>query len=447
MPCRWRASATDRRFALPPTRPSLLAGVVALLLAGGVSSSSAGPGGPPGMPRPAPLVTLGEIVQREIRSQLTAVGTVAPNRTSVVSSEIEGRVREVPVREGDPVTAGRSVLASLQRSDLEFDRRILQAELEKVRQEHLRLQRVQFAEAGGLRARMEDWAGRLRRAEAEVQRVQELVAKRLADRSLLDRAAADLESTRKQAAESAQLLKTAETGFRQEEIAKAKADIERVEAQLARIRDEISKTVIRSPLTGFVTEKAAEIGQWVQKGGRVAEVVEIGRMIVRVPISENHVEKIRAGDAVRIAFDALGGKSFAGKIRAVIPKADPKSRTFPVEAELANTPDHAIKAGMFARLTMEYGDAVRALLVPKDAIQLRARRTSVFVFEGGKVREVEFTAGRSVDSFVEVTGGALRAGMRLVVQGNESIVDGMEVRPRAPQGGRPAPSASQGSRG
>lgn len=399
------------------------------------------------MQRPVPLVTLGDIVQQEIRSQLTAVGTVAPNRTSVVSSETEGRVREAPVREGDFVTAGNSVLVSLRRSDLEFDLRILQSELEKVRQEHLRLQRAQFAEAGGLRARMEDWTDRVKRAEAEVQRVRDLVEKRLADRSMLDRAAVDLESTRKQAVESSQLLKTAETGFRQEEIAKAKADVERVGAQIERIRDELSKTVIRSPLTGFVTEKAVEVGQWVQKGGRVAEVIEIGRVIVRVPISENHVEKIRAGDSVRIVLDALGGKSFTGKIRAVIPKADPKSRTFPVEAELANTPDHAIKAGMFARLTMEYGDAVRALLVPKDAIQLRARRTSVFVFEGGKVREVDFTAGRSVDSFVEVTGGGLRPGMRLVVQGNEGLMDGMEVRPRPSQGRPPAPSASQGSRG
>jgi RND family efflux transporter MFP subunit len=399
------------------------------------------------MRRLAPLVTLGDIVQREVRSQLTAVGTIAPNRTSVVSSETEGRVREAPVREGDFVTAGRSVLASLQRSDLEFDLRILHSELEKARQEHLRLQRAQFAEAGGLRARMEDWTDRVRRAEVEVQRVRDLVEKRLADRSMLDRAAADLESTRKQAVESAQLLKTAETGFRQEDIAKAKADVERVGAQIERIKDELSKTVIRSPLTGFVTEKAVEVGQWVQKGGRVAEVIEIGRVIVRVPISENHVEKIRAGNPVRIVLDALGGKSFTGKIRAVIPKADPKSRTFPVEAELANTPDHAIKAGMFARLTMEYGDAVRAILVPKDAIQLRARRTSVFVFEGGKVREVEFTPGRSVDSFVEVTGGALRPGMRLVVQGNEGLMDGMEVRPRTPQGSPPAPSASQGSRG
>ena len=447
MPCRWRIPATNVRFALLPALPSLVAGAIVLLFGGGVSPSFAGQAGPPGMKRPAPLVTLGGIVEREIRSQLTAVGTVAPNRTSVVSSEIEGRVKEVPVREGDPVTAGKSVLASLQRSDLEFDRRILQSDLEKVRQELLRLQRSQYAEAGGLRARTEDWVGRVRRAETEVQRVRELVEKRLADSSMLARAVADLESTKKQAAESAQLLKTAETGFRQEEIAKAKADVERVGAQIARIQDELSKAVIRSPLTGFVTEKAVEVGQWVQKGGRVAEVVEIGRMIIRVPISENHVEKIRAGDAVQIVFDALGGKSFTGKIRAVIPKADPKSRNFPVEAELANTPDHAIKAGMFARLTMEYGAAVRALLVPKDAIQLRARRTSVFVFEGGKVREVEFTAGRSVGSLVEVTGGSLRAGMKVVVQGNEGLMDGREVSPRAPQGGPSAPSASRGSRG
>lgn len=426
--------------------PSIFS-LFALLFLGLAASAHAGPAGPPGMQRPAPLVTLGEITQREVRSQLTAVGTVAPNRMSVVSSEIEGRAKEVPVREGDYVIAGKSVLARLQRSDLEFDRKILQAELEKTRQEHLRLQRSQFAEAGGLRARVEDWNSRVKRAEAEVRRIRERVEKRLEDRSALDRAIASLESTKREALESAQFLRTAETGFRQEEIAKAKADMERVQAQIARVDDDLSKAVIRSPLTGFVTEKALEVGQWVQKGGRVAEVAEMGQMVVRVPISESHIEKVRAGDSVRIIFDALGNQDFTGKIRAVIPKADPKSRTFPVEAELPNTPDHSIKAGMFARLTMEYGASARAILVPKDAVQLRARRTTVFVFEGGKVREVEFTAGRTVDSFIEVAGGDLRPGMKVVIQGNEGLTDGMTVQPRALQGPPAAPSASQGGRG
>ncbi|MBI4251535.1 MAG: efflux RND transporter periplasmic adaptor subunit [Candidatus Tectomicrobia bacterium] len=395
-----------------------------------------------------PLVTLGDIVQREIRSQLTAVGTVAPYRTSIVGSEIEGVVKLSPVKEGDFVVAGKTVIAQLNRTDLELGVPVIIAEMEKARQEHLRLQRgSREEEIEAHRARLAEREARLKRDDLDLKRTEDLFKRQIIDRATYERAVSNYESSKNQVGEAQNLLRMAEIGPRQEEIARAKAEVDRIQGLIAQTRDLLSKTVIRAPLTGFVTEKAVEVGQWVQKGGRVAEVIEIGRVIVRVPISENHVEKIRVGDSVRIVLDALGGKSFTGKIRAVIPKADPKSRTFPVEAELANTPDHAIKAGMFARLTMEYGDAVRALLVPKDAIQLRARRTSVFVFEGGKVREVDFTPGRSVDSFVEVTGGALRPGMRLVVQGNEGLMDGMEVRPRASQGRPPAPSASQGSRG
>ena len=137
-----------------------------------------------------------------------------------------------------------------------------------------------------------------------------------------------------------------------------------------------------------------------------------------------------------MVIDALGGRAFKGRVRGVIPQADPKSRTFPVEVEINNTESYDLKAGMFARLSLEYGKAARMVLVPKDALILRARGPSVFVFEKGRVREVSFERGRSVDSFMEVPGGALRPGMQVVVKGNENLRPGMPVRVQG-RGGRP----------
>ena len=409
-----------------------------LLFGVSATSAGAGPAGQPGGGRPAPLVALGEVVEREVRNQLSAVGTVAPFRTSIVSSEIEGRVKSAPLREGDFVSAGETVIATLSRTDLEIELRILLADLEKARQEHLRLQRgSRKEEIEAARSRLHEREARLRRDELELKRNEDLFKRQIIDRATYDRVISNYESSKSQVLEARYLFRLAELGPREEEVARAKADLERVRAQVDRVKDDLSKAVVRSPLTGFVTEKWVEVGQWVQKGGRVAEVVELGSVLVRTPISENQIALVRRGDAVRVAIDALGGRIFPGQVRSVIPKADPKSRTFPVEVELRNTPDHAVKAGMFARISMEYGDPARAVLVPKDAVQLRARRPAVFVFEGGKVREVGFTAGRSVDTFVEVTEGELKAGMRVVVQGNEALQDGMPVRLRG-GGGRPA---------
>ena len=80
----------------------------------------------------------------------------------------------------------------------------------------------------------------------------------------------------------------------------------------------------------------------------------------------------------------------------------------------------------------------RRPLAPKDSVRQRPGGFSVFVVETGKVREVSFPrTGRNVDTFVEVPGGYLKAGMSVVVQGNENLRGGMPVRVRK---GRNAPS-------
>ena len=199
----------------------------------------------------------------------------------------------------------------------------------------------------------------------------------------------------------------------------------------------LAKTKIRSPLTGFVTQEWVEVGQWLTKGGRVAEVIELDRVLVQAPIAERRISLVRVGDEARVVIDALGGRTFTGRVRGVIPQADPKSRTFPVEVEIKNTKFYDLKAGMFRPPEPRIRKSgPRMVLVPKDALILRARGPSVFVFGKGRVREVSFKQGRSVDSFVEVPAGVLRAGMQVVVKGNENLRAGMPVRLQG-QGGRP----------
>jgi RND family efflux transporter MFP subunit len=338
-----------------------------------------------------------------------------------VSSEIEGRVKSAPVKRGDPVIAGETVIAALERTDLAINLRILKAEL------------------AAAKARIKEKEAELKRDGLELKRAKNLFKKRVLDRATLDRAAANREVSLSRSLQ-------------------AKAEVERVMGRMASIRDQLSKTVIRAPLTGFLTEKTVEIGQWVSKGGMVGEVIEIRKVLVRAPVSERQISYVRVGDSARVRFDAIPGRDFTGRIARVIPKADPKSRTFPVEVELDNTIDYIIKVGMFARVFMEYGESVQAVLIPKDAMLIRPRGAAVFVFEKGRVREVIFTPGRGIDSFVEVPEGKLQPGMQVVVHGNERLRNGMKVQLRgqgrgggkkrrgkgAPASGRPVQGKRQG---
>ena len=80
----------------------------------------------------------------------------------------------------------------------------------------------------------------------------------------------------------------------------------------------------------------------------MAEVIELDRVLVQAPIAERRISLVRVGDEARVVIDALGGRIFKGRVRGVIPQADPKSRTFPVEVEIKNTKSYDLKAGMFA---------------------------------------------------------------------------------------------------
>ena len=116
------------RFRLMPM--AVFAAALISLIA---SDALAGRAGPGGRKRPPPLVSVQKAVRRSVRSRLTVVGTIAPNRTSIVSSEIEGRVKSALIKEGDPVVAGKTVIAALQRSDLEINLRIERVELTMAR--------------------------------------------------------------------------------------------------------------------------------------------------------------------------------------------------------------------------------------------------------------------------------------------------------------------------
>ena len=399
-----------------------------------------------GRPRkqPPPLVSVAKVVERQVRNRLTAVGSVAPYRRSVVSSELEGRVQSAPIKVGDFVRANKTVLATVGRSGLQIDLRVLRAELEKARQDLLRLERGRRPEEiAALQAKVREREAQMRNNELELNRARDLYEKKILDKASLDRAEAAYEASWQLYEEASRNLDIARLGPRKEEKARAKAEVDRVRARVARVRDDLAKTRIRSPLTGFVTREWVEVGQWLTKGGRVAEVIELERVLVQAPIAERRISLVRVGDEARVVIDALGGRAFKGRVRGIIPKADPKSRTFPVEVEIPNTESYDLKAGMFARLSLEYGKAARMVLAPKDALILRARGASVFVFEKGRVREVSFEQGRSVDSFMEVQGGVLRPGMQVVVKGNERLRSGMPVRVKG-RSGRPGARGSGG---
>ena len=202
------------------------------------------------------------------------------------------------------------------------------------------------------------------------------------------------------------------------------AEIAEKKAAVARLDLLLTKASIVSPLSGVVSKRYIEVGQWVKQGDPVADVVQLDPLFVRVNVPEGLMSRIKQGDSAAVTVDALGGQSFTGKIDQIIPTADPATRTFPVKILLPN-PDGKIWPGFFCRATIT-SQGESAYLVPRDAVVTSGNQHRVIVARDGKAVSVPVTMGLGVNGKVSVVGELTEADV-VVTRGNEMLRGGEQL--------------------
>ncbi|MFQ5883167.1 MAG: HlyD family secretion protein, partial [Candidatus Methylomirabilales bacterium] len=306
-------------------RRSFLGGlVVAMVLVG--TPSRAGAQGPPPIP-----VEVASVVEVSVRRQISAVGTVGANLYTTVSAEVAGAVARFDLREGDRVEKGQ-VLARLRRTDLAIALKEAEALMAKARAEWEKLKRgSRVEEIAGRRAALAERKALLARAEQDYRRFRALFAEGAVSTAERDRAEAAYLAAKAQVRQAEEALREAETGPRQEDVAAAEAEYRRARAVYDRITDALGKTVVHAPFTGYIVKKHVEVGQWVEEGGEVADLVDIDTVYVVIPVNERDIGKIRRRDEATLTVDTYPGRTFKGQITHIIPQADVSSRNFPVK--------------------------------------------------------------------------------------------------------------------
>ena len=156
-------------------------------------------------------------------------------------------------------------------------------------------------------------------------------------------------------------------GYRAETAyAASQAQLDAARAQVARIEIEIAKTRIRAPFDGIVEEQVAELGAYLKVGEVIAQLVDEDPYLVIGQVSEI--------DVARLALDAdgearlVGGEPVHGRIRFIAATADPETRTFRVELEVANR-ERRLRDGVTAELRLPVG-TIRAHVVSPAVLTL-----------------------------------------------------------------------------
>jgi HlyD family secretion protein len=379
-------------------------------------------------PRAIP-VKVTPVTARPLVEDVRFIATVEPSVSTTVGAEVAGRVMEVPMREGERVAAGTTVLARLDPGPREISLREAQAAVTKAREEFEKLRRGYREEEVAQRvAETAEHKAVLDRARADALRAEALHREEIISLAELQRFQAEHEAARQKHQRALEALRMARAGPRAEEIAQAEADLAGAQARADRIADEIRRSTIAAPISGYVVKKLVEVGAWVQPGTAVASLIALDPVEVSGPVGEREIRRIRPGQSAQVMVDAYPGRAFTGTVIAVVPSADAASRTFPVKVTVAN-PDGLLKAGMFARVAVVTGRRRTALFVPKDALVRRGGQEIVFVVHEDEATAVRVETGVEVDGFVEVRADSLAAGQQAVTLGNEFLQPGTKVRP------------------
>jgi membrane fusion protein (multidrug efflux system) len=151
---------------------------------------------------------------------------------------------------------------------------------------------------------------------------------------------------------------------------------------------------------------------------------------VRVEVPERFYSQLLPGAEAPVSFESLPDVQVTGRVAAIIPRADPRARSFPIKVRISNEQGR-IGVGMLAQVSLPVGETYRALVVPKDAVVRQGPTEIVFRITGDETVEVvPVESKQGLGSWVVVK-GPVSAGERVVTRGNERLRPGQSVRGEA----------------
>src|SRR5205809_2267940 len=393
---------------------SLLAALLlaAPLASGACSSGDAKSKDQPSAPAAIAVATTAA-VEQPIARFIRATGTLMAEEQADVAAETAGRVVSAPVERGTPVSPGAELVRL---SATETDAQLKEAE----------------ANAAQIEARLGITPGTpfdinavpevqsaksaVELAQSEFARIKSLLDQRVVSQSEYDQRRTQSEAARQQY-ESAKTAAARHCQARQA-----------AQARVSLAREALADTAVRAPFAGVVAERLASVGDYVTKGMKVATVVRVNPLRVRLTIPEQFVSVVAVGQPVTFEVDAYAGRQFEGRVKYVSPALQADQRALTVEAMVPNA-NAVLKPGLFATARIEQPARTPGVLVPAAAVLTTSGTSRVHDVTGGRAEERIVTIGERVGDLLEITKG-LKAGEHVATKNVGQLADGTKVESR-----------------
>jgi RND family efflux transporter MFP subunit len=330
--------------------------------------------------QPPALVVTDEVQRLEFNSQVTLIGRTEPRVNSQIVSEVSGRVAQINAPEGNAITKGEP-LVTISRDRIEFSLNAKEAEVIQAKtQEDL--------------------------ARSNLRRAEDLYEKELIREITFD---------------SAKAWVTA-----------SEAERKRLEAERDRLALDLRNATIRAPYSGYTLRRMIDVGEWVNPGTPVYEMVDLAEITVAVDLPERYFGRLSIGSLVTIRISNDTANVYTGTVTGIARSANEATHTFPVIVAVPN-PDGKLGGGKLVHATLSLDERFSSLAVSKDAIIRQGMQTMVYTIADGKAAPIPVVTKSMSGQMVSVEGEGLAEGMPVVVRGNERIFPGSPVRTGEPE--------------
>lgn len=247
------------------------------------------------------------------------------------------------------------------------------------------------------------------------------------DRAELEALEAAAELARLESARARSLVD--ERNISRSELDRRATELEQALAQVSAQEARIEQKRLRAPFDGRLGIRRYNVGDYVVAGDTVIELQSLDRLYVDLTLPDRYSGRVEPGMEIDLLVPALVDNAYPAVVNAIAPTVATETRNFALQAIVENS-DGALRAGMFARLTLPLGEPTDQVVVPRTAISYRPYGNSVFVVAdaGGKqtVSQRFVTLGDSRGDMIAIVEG-LQAGETVATSGLLKLGSGVPV--------------------
>jgi len=191
------------------------------------------------------------------------------------------------------------------------------------------------------------------------------------------------------------------------------------------IQEQINKTTIRAPFSGFVTMKFTEIGAFAAPGIPLFQITDLNILKFIITVSEKDLGQFELGKTYPVIADVYPEQSLLGKTTMIGSKAN-MGGSYEVQFTLNNLKEYKIKSGMFGKVSIKNQAGGSGFLIPSSAIIGSSSQPQVYLVKDGKVHLQNITISQKVHDKSVITTG-VNEGDVLVTNGLINLFDGANV--------------------